>query len=157
MFSRAHICAAAMECGAQVIDFGIHPYQWAIPQINNYFYATYPRRSDGWHRNQSFSSPAFCVRKAFKILKPDFLSGKALVHAGYRGYVAKGRLDSDDFQRLASKHSVLILDGFKLLASDWVIKHQEKLRKIFSISPRIVSKARADMSRLARVQQTCRA
>ena len=150
MFSRAHVCAAAIEYGAYVIDFGIHPYQHALPEINRVFYAVYPElasRSCGY----SVSEPAFVARKLFKFIKPAFISGKIIRKIGYRGYITNGRLDDDTFCEINSSSPFLILDGFKLLATNFVYKHKNKIRNIFKIDSNIVAVSQSQLMSLGEV------
>ena len=143
LFSRAHVYAAAIEHGATVVDWGLSDVARHFPRIANPSLPVYPLRADGSPPARPdrlwLSKPAIA---AWRAIRPRRTGHVGPFWSSYWGGNDPDlmRLDGAPFAEFVRGREMIILDGYKLRCTPWVVKHADSIRQYFAVSDSIQTK-----------------
>tara|TARA_Y100001968_G_C19347912_1_gene713080 strand:- start:53 stop:988 length:936 start_codon:yes stop_codon:yes gene_type:complete len=136
LFSRAHIYAAALEYNKTVVDWGLLDIKNYFPYLSKKRLPIYPlikNNSLPTLRNNILSQNISL--SALHKLRPRNTGCLSIFwsqHYG-KGFSENMRLDSNDFKNFIKNNETIILNGYKLLCTEWVKKHRSKICEYFKV------------------------
>ncbi len=137
LYSRAHVFAAALELNETVIDWGLRDVARFFPAIKNPYLPIYPTQAVIEKGPRSLERLIYNPKTiaVLRTLRPRKTGCMGPIWSRYwapnDNSAETMRLDNERFREFRGDHKIIILNGFKLLCTEWVIKHADAIRSFF--------------------------